>query len=1109
MRDQLRKQTLRLSGVIVALLLLAPPPAVAQPTCGPGSHWIDACTLGGTDTFTLSGTTIEIDTDFDSLPEITFVVGGPTIVDRRVGTLDDSINFPGSSPVDGHPSGPGLDVIDTEMISMMLTNGVESVTAGAGEGVGPLLPVGGLPASLGTIVEHSGSLPGFPTPSGLDSTLGDSFFHVFLEIDLGGGTFLYNCDPFIMCAVIDEVPPFATEYGGVTCDPSPFVDLYTTPTCAGGTLFGQEVGHLHDTEVSLASFTATAMEGRSVGAENREAPVLLQWRTGYELDNLGFHLYREDKGLLRRLNPSLIAGSALMAGVGTELTAGRSYAWWDSLPDSSGAVKYWLEEVDLNGERTWHGPIDPVPEEDVLPGIDAEVEVDRLEPGTANALLLSQLGRDQAPLRPMAATRRVPYSAPPSKGGSGQIETQWELATDPAAMKLAVREQGWIRVTQAELLAAGLDPAVDPRNLQLFVDGVEQAIRVRGERDGSFDPSDAVEFFGSGLDTAWADRRVYWLVAGSQPGRRIKTTRGSRPVGLAPASFRQTVELKERYLYFGGLSNGDTENFFGQLIEPSEPVDQTLTLRHLDPAAPGKAALEVVLQGVTTGEHSVAIQLNGTGVGTALFAGQAHDVTSLKVAHSLLQEGGNVVTLTAQGGDADVSLVDTIRIRYWHTYSADDDALRFTAPARKRVVIDGFNGRNIRVLDVTDPSAVVGLAAAVERLGPANYAVVVTPGGSGQRTLLAVRDTDAAQVAAITPNQPSSWHSADNQAQLVILGHGSLLAGAQALKDRRESEGWSVAMVDVEDLYDEFNFGVKSPYAIRDFLTRAVSEWSTPPDHLLLLGDASLDPRNYRNSGKEDLVPTKFVETATFDSASDDWFVDLDADGLAELAVGRVPVRSLEESAAVIGKLIDYELADPAESWTGEVLLVADDNDTFDFEVASNSIAEILPAELSVEKIYLGQSDLPSARAQLLDALDQGQLLVNYVGHGGVGFWAAERLLSAADVAGLGNAPRMPFVVTMNCSNGYFNSIFEDSLAAALITADGGGAVAAWASSGLTLPDRQLVMNHLLVERLFAEPAMTLGQATIGAKEAIGDPDLRRTWILFGDPTMRLKGAGD
>jgi len=48
-------------------------------------------------------------------------------------------------------------------------------------------------------------------------------------------------------------------------------------------------------------------------------------------------------------------------------------------------------------------------------------------------------------------------------------------------------------------------------------------------------------------------------------------------------------------------------------------------------------------------------------------------------------------------------------------------------------------------------------------------------------------------------------------------------------------------------------------------------------------------------------------------------------------------------------------------------------------------------------------------------------------------------------------------------------------------------------------------MNQELYRQMFTKPSITLGEAIIRAKSAVSDLDVRRTWILFGDPTMRLR----
>ena len=115
------------------------------------------------------------------------------------------------------------------------------------------------------------------------------------------------------------------------------------------------------------AYSPTAVRLEWFRARQRDDMVQLEWRTGYEADNLGFHVYREENGQLVRLTPEPVAGSALLAGKGTTLGAGLSYFWWDFLPEGSGGVRYWLEDIDLGGKRTRHGPVTPVLSQEPLP----------------------------------------------------------------------------------------------------------------------------------------------------------------------------------------------------------------------------------------------------------------------------------------------------------------------------------------------------------------------------------------------------------------------------------------------------------------------------------------------------------------------------------------------------------------------------------------------------------------------------------------------------------------------------------------------------------------------------------------------------------------------
>jgi hypothetical protein len=157
---------------------------------------------------------------------------------------------------------------------------------------------------------------------------------------------------------------------------------------------------------------------------------------------------------------------------------------------------------------------------------------------------------------------------------------------------------------------------------------------------------------------------------------------------------------------------------------------------------------------------------------------------------------------------------------------------------------------------------------------------------------------------------------------------------------------------------------------------------------------------------------------------------------------------------------------------------------------------------MTVSEIFRGQS--PTARTDLLDLLNQGQLLVNYFGHGSTKIWKGN-LLTSLDAWSLNNSPYLPFLVSMTCLNGFFQDPYSESMAETFLKAEWGGAVAVWTSSGLTDPGGQVPMNKELITLLFNGQGLTIGEAIMGAKRAAANGDIRRTWILFGDPTLRLR----
>src|SRR5437588_7696254 len=86
---------------------------------------------------------------------------------------------------------------------------------------------------------------------------------------------------------------------------------------------------------SLAHTTEVNVKASPTGA-------LIEWRTSFLLDNLGFNIYREQGRTRTQVNGSIIAGSALSAGQGTTVD---TYQWFDGAGTLDS--RYYLEDISL------------------------------------------------------------------------------------------------------------------------------------------------------------------------------------------------------------------------------------------------------------------------------------------------------------------------------------------------------------------------------------------------------------------------------------------------------------------------------------------------------------------------------------------------------------------------------------------------------------------------------------------------------------------------------------------------------------------------------------------------------------------------------------------
>ena len=846
--------------------------------------------------------------------------------------------------------------------------------------------------------------------------------------------------------------------------------------------FDEMEGEVED-YVFPMSIGPTMVEMFSMDGVQGKRGVTLTWQTTREVDNLGFHVYRQlPGGTPEKVNAHIITGSAFVTGRRSE--GPRSYRFVDRKP-VEGFVQYWIEDVDLNGTKTMHGPITPrtATSESDEPPVTTDPDPTL---GSVGGIFTTQPGMG------------VAIPAPPAPG-TAQRDEQWQLASVPA-VKVIVTRPGWYRVKKSDLVAAGFDPGDNGRVLSVFTDGTEVPVLVNAKNEGRFEADDSIEFFGRGIDTPSTGGRVYYITARRGSGLRVKSTGGRGNSGSpAPASFPYTFERVEKTVFFTSMvTNGDRENFYGPVLT-SWPVDQALTVSNRDS---GNAQLEIAVQGVTPNlEHVIQVKVNGSTIGVVRIPGRNRRVTTLNVSSSLLVEGNNTVTLTAQNGWDDVSVLESLRLVYPHRFRADNDALAFTVSAGTKVAVGGFSTDKVRVVDVTDPMVPQLIDADVTAENGGTRSVSFATTGSGTRTIFAFAETRVLAPAQIAWNEPSTWNAASNAANLVIITNRAFTASASSLKAARDAQGIATAVVDVQNLYDEFSYGHHSPEAIRSFLAQTAT-WKVKPRYVILLGDASFDPRNYIGFGSYDFVPTKLVPTRRVKTASDDWFADFNNSGVPSLAIGRIPARTAAQAKAVVDKLIARGASAPSGGWAQYVEIVADAPNGYPFDRAAGQVAAQIPSAFTVDRISIATTPSPATAIQ--NAFNRGSILTNYIGHGSTELWSNGHF-SSRTAASLANGNRLPFVVSMNCLNGYFHDLFSESIAEALMNNANGGAIGVWASSALTGVAAQVEMNLVFNRHVFGATPMTVGDAALLAKQATPNSDVRRTWILFGDPTIKLK----
>ena len=741
-------------------------------------------------------------------------------------------------------------------------------------------------------------------------------------------------------------------------------------------------------------------------------------------------------------------------------------------------------------------------------------------------------------------------------------------------LHIELEHAGVYALDHAAIVAAqpGLaDCAAD--DLVLTGNGQEIPIRVvaRGAR---FADGDRIEWIGQPLHgpESWYDpfsvTNVYLL--GAAPGARARARlRDAAADASGRAPLQRTLHIEQENLMIR-LDQSQQK--------PGEEADvwQWAKLTQVDPAPfatafdlpdldPRGANLRLTLnfrglselrpppqhKDAKPDDHLVEVSINGRALAPLHWDGRDEVRHDLDVPVALLKAHGNTLTLAVPKRplpwDAALHMVDVVMFnwleaRYPLRGDLDAAALPLSVAAQSAAPLQlAHGGAGTPVLYGSD-----GVRRPGRALGTGRYAFAPAAPGTELFPLLG----DAfAQPVALRAVHGDAWRHPHRGYDYLIVAHPSLIAAIRPLAAFHEKRGLDVAILDVNDVYDQFNHGITHPQAIRNLVSAAYHDWPKKPRFLLLVGSASFDIRhetyndlNYakwtnqellfpghfgavpgseyaekpKKLADRNLIPTWQFPSAEGQSASDNWFGAVDGDDWHPVvAIGRFPVVEPAEVTAIVDKTIDYLSKPQLGAWRRDVMFITDEIDAF--KKASDEIAGALGEDgFLADKVYASPEESDNAAHQnaIRDGLDDGRLLVHFIGHGGRYIWRTgppdlkknNDLFTLDDVASLSNGERLPMVLSMTCYSAPFDNPTEDSIGERFLREPGKGAVAVFAASWRNSPSP--AFSKSLISELLT-PGATIGEAIVRAKQGSQNRTLVEMYNLLGDPALVLERPRD
>jgi len=728
-------------------------------------------------------------------------------------------------------------------------------------------------------------------------------------------------------------------------------------------------------------------------------------------------------------------------------------------------------------------------------------------------------------------------------------------------IKIGITESGIYKLTYSDLQELGLQPSsIDPKNLAIYGNGgsmlpelnsefryddlFENAVFVVGEDDGQFNENDLILFYAENtVKWKWqnnrfvhqinyySDTNFYFLTVKSEAGKRIQQQ-------LQPSEepLRETEYFLDYRNHETDLENliHSGKEWFGEEMSKSHPELQfnfQFANRVID--RPVRFELNIAGRSITE-TFNFSVSSNGQTIinPTAFQQLSIGNSTHAREIYQNLTYSSDAddftydINIDAQK-DNSKAWLNFIRINTWRKLIYEGSQLQFSNPD---LTMENGIGRYklkdvptyVYLWDITNP-----LVPKSQNFNHEGTQLEFKAFSDTLRHFIAFEVSNAYSVEnfRVVPNQ--NLHAISN-CDMLIVSHPDFIAQAEELAGvHYADDGLQSIVVNINDIYNEFGSGKADLSAIRDFVRMVYLKSNQQLKYLLLFGDGSYDYKN-RIPNNTNFIPTyqasgSLVETQSF--VSDDYFGLLELNeglemfGILDIGIGRFPVSTKEDAQVMVEKVKSYLLSGAEQNgeWRNNITFMADDADSnLHFNQAETLSQEVDTAfsNLNIRKIYLdsykrivvpGGYRYPDANNSILSQIEDGSLIVNYTGHGGITGLSDEKVFTIGEIENLTNHNKLPFFITATCEFSRFDNPGFVSAGERLLLNPTGGAIALMTTTRLAFAHSNFAVNRRVYDAMFEnnkQQMRRLGDIIRMSKNPTST--YIYNFVLLGDPALRL-----